>query len=234
MTQRLTRIPGGLLVAIEGIDGAGKTTIATVLAQYCGEHGIACTLSKEPTSLRWGRELRRSASEGRLDLSRELELFELDRGEHVDRSVQPALAESNVVILDRYYWSTAAYQGSRGADPADVIRRNETFAPVPHLTILLDVDAQTGVDRIVRRGDTPNLFESAEPLSRARAIFLDLARAHTDRCVIVDASVSLREMAGVALTQFLASATDRIVESGLSPEEKVAITHLLLGGDALA
>lgn len=67
-------IPGGLLVAVEGIDGAGKTSISALLAQWCGERGLACMISKEPTGLKWGQELRRSAKEGRADLSRELVL----------------------------------------------------------------------------------------------------------------------------------------------------------------
>ena len=110
--------PGGLLVAVEGIDGAGKTSVAALLAQYCGERGIACVLSKEPTSLKWGRELRRSASTGRLTLEDELELFRKDRAMHVAGTIRPAMQQGHVVVVDRYYWSTAAYQGARGADPA--------------------------------------------------------------------------------------------------------------------
>src|SRR4051812_36123605 len=114
-------IPGGLLIAVEGIDGAGKTSVAALLAQYCGERGIACVVSEEPTSLKWGRELRRSAQEGRLTLDAELEFFRKDREMHVAGTIRSALEQGHVVIVDRYYWSTAAYQGARGADPARVI-----------------------------------------------------------------------------------------------------------------
>ncbi|MDB6134193.1 MAG: tmk 1 [Verrucomicrobiales bacterium] len=108
-------------MAVEGIDGAGKTSVSALLAQWCGERGIACTYSKEPTGLKWGQELRRSAKEGRLTMEEELRLFELDRREHISRAIQPALDAGGIVILDRYYWSTAAYQGARGADVAKIM-----------------------------------------------------------------------------------------------------------------
>ena len=76
-------IPGGLLIAVEGIDGAGKTTVAATLAQWCGERGLLCALSKEPTSLEWGRKLRESAATGRLTLEEELDMFHKDREDHV-------------------------------------------------------------------------------------------------------------------------------------------------------
>ncbi len=109
-------IPGGLLIAVEGIDGAGKTTVAAILAQWCGERGFACNFSKEPTSLQYGKILRESAKTGRLSAEEEVELFFKDRQEHVKRSIGPALADNSVVVLDRYYWSTAAYQGARGGE----------------------------------------------------------------------------------------------------------------------
>ena len=164
-------IPNGLLVAIEGIDGAGKTSIATVLAQWCGERGLGCTISKEPTGLKWGTELRKSAHEGRLPIERELELFEMDRRDHVERSIRPSLADGNIVILDRYYWSNAAYQGCRGADWHQIIESNEKFAPKPDLILVLDLEVDAGIERIRSRGDVPNTFEAKAPLRRARQIF---------------------------------------------------------------
>ena len=161
-------IPGGLLIAVEGIDGAGKTTIVTLLAQWCGERGLGCVISKEPTGNKWGMKLRASAREGRLSVEDELELLELDRKDHIVRSIQPALDEGNVMILDRYYWSTAAYQGSRGKDYHDIIRENEAFAPIPDLVILLDLDPDAGLQRIRMRGDKPNHFEDKRSLIHAR------------------------------------------------------------------
>ncbi len=203
-------IPGGLLIAVEGIDGAGKTSVAALLAQYCGERGIACALSKEPTSLKWGRELRRSASTGRLTLEDELALFRKDREMHVAGTIRPALEQRHVVIVDRYYWSTAAYQGARGADPAAIIADHETFAPRPDVFLLLDVPVEQGLERIRRRGDEPNAFEKASALEKARHIFLDLAASSPSHSLMVDASASVRDVSRRCLEKMQALATAKL------------------------
>ncbi len=186
-------VPGGFLVAVEGIDGAGKTTVSALLAQYCGERGLACTYSKEPTSLRFGRQLRESARSGRLGSAEELELFLNDRKDHASRSLRPALEFGAIVILDRYYWSTAAYQGARGIDPAEILAANEAHVPRPDLVVLLDVPPGAGLDRVKVRGDIPNEFEKAQALARAREIFLDLHHAGSaGPSVCIDASQPLR------------------------------------------
>lgn len=205
-------IPGGLLIAVEGIDGAGKTSAAALLAQYCGERGIACVLSKEPTSLKWGRELRHSAQEGRLTLEEELELFRKDREMHVAGTIRPALEQRHVVIVDRYYWSTAAYQGARGADPAMIIAINESFAPRPDVFLLLDVPVDKGLDRIRRRGDEPNDFEKVGALEKARSIFLWLAAQSPGHSLTVDASATAREVSRRCLEKMLSLAKAKLGE----------------------
>lgn len=167
-------LPGGFLAAIEGIDGAGKSTLVPVLADFCARENLPCVTSREPTQGPWGRKLRESATRGRLPLAEELELFRRDRAEHVESVIAPALRAGQVVILDRYYFSTAAYQGARGADPAEVIRENETFAPRPDLLLLLDLDPAAGLGRVRARGDRPDEFEHEQELARARAIFRTL------------------------------------------------------------
>src|SRR6266550_1777 len=113
--------PPGFLLVLEGIDGAGKSTLLHKLAEYCAGRGLAVVVSKEPTDGPWGRKLRESAQSGRLSLEEELELFLKDRAEHVKGLILPALSEGKVVLLDRYYLSTAAYQGARGADPVRIL-----------------------------------------------------------------------------------------------------------------
>ena len=195
-------IPGGLLIAVEGIDGAGKTTVAATLAQWCGERGILCALSKEPTSLEWGRKLRESAATGRLSLTQELDLFHKDREQHATDSISPALEEGAIMILDRYYWSTAAYQGARGANVDDVMQFNEVQFPIPDLVLLLDLPVKTGQTRIKSRGDEPNHFEDITALEKARQIFLDLPTRSQARCQIVDASKPWRDVAKECLRLF--------------------------------
>ena len=220
------------MVAVEGIDGAGKTTIATVIAQWCGERGIACVMSKEPTGLKWGNELRKSAREGRLTLEKELELFELDRRDHAERSIRPALAENNIVVLDRYYWSSAAYQGGRGADYNEIMKRNEEFAPIPDLVIVLNVDVDAGLQRIRMRGDKPNLFESKPALMRAKQIFLQLAEQR-DNARVIDASGHLKDTAPQCLYAFQHAAIAKVTKAGPLHPEMVNLTLAFLGGDQI-
>ena len=166
-------IPGGLLIAVEGIDGAGKTTLAHALTAQFSAAGVPVNVSKEPTRGPWGVVLRESAASGRLNPQEELRLLLLDRRQHVEELIAPALARNEVVILDRYYPSTAAYQGASGLDVNWLLEQN-AFAPVPDVVLLLDVDPVEGLRRIRARGDTPNLFETHAALTACRDIFLSM------------------------------------------------------------
>ena len=196
-------IPGGFLVALEGIDGAGKSSLVPVLAEECRTRELAWTASREPTSGPWGRRLRESAATGRLPLEEELELFRKDRLEHVTEVIRPHLAAGEVVILDRYYFSTAAYQGARGADPQAVIRDNETFAPVPNLILLLDLDPARGLGRVRARGDEPDEFEREQELAEARRIFLSLDYPGLVRLDAAQSPAAVQAQARAALAEAL-------------------------------
>jgi dTMP kinase len=167
-------MPEGLFIVIEGIDGTGKSTQARHLADWFTHQGRNVVLSREPTDGPWGRQLRESASTGRLSPEDELQYFLNDRRQHVDELINPALAAGKVVILDRYYFSTMAYQGARGFDPLEIRRRNEEFAPIPNLLLILDLDVDIAHQRIGVRGDTTNEFEKRENLMRCREVFLSL------------------------------------------------------------
>lgn len=164
----------GLFIVIEGIDGTGKSTQARRLGEWFAREGREVVLSREPTDGPWGKKLRESASTARLSPADELEYFLKDRRQHVEELIKPALAAGKVVILDRYYFSTMAYQGARGFDPQEIRRRNEAFAPVPDLLLILDLDVDAALERIGVRGDTANEFEKRENLERCREIFLSL------------------------------------------------------------
>jgi dTMP kinase len=179
----------GLFIVIEGIDGTGKSTQSKRLADWFRSRGREVVLSREPTDGPWGKKLRESATTGRLSAEEELECFLNDRREHVEMSIKPALAEGKVVILDRYYFSTMAYQGTRGFDPAEIRLRNEAFAPRPDLLLILDLSVESAHGRIGARGDTTNEFEQRDTLSCCREIFLSL-RDEPFACVI-DAEPSL-------------------------------------------
>ncbi|MFP2961849.1 dTMP kinase [Myxococcus sp. 1LA] len=164
----------GVLVAIEGIDGAGKTTQAGRLEAALRSGGHRVVSTKEPTNGPWGRKLRESATSGRMSPAEELGLFIRDRKEHVETLIQPSLDAGMIVIVDRYYFSTAAYQGARGMNPLELLRQNEAFAPKPDLLVLLDVEPQLGIQRIRKRGDKENDFEQETGLREAARIFREL------------------------------------------------------------
>lgn len=167
--------PSGRLIVIEGIDGTGKSTQAKLLASWLESLGHSVKVSREPTDGPWGKRLRDSANCGRLTPEDELEYFLNDRRQHVDETILPAIADGKIVILDRYYFSSMAYQGIRGLDPAMIRKKNEEFAPVPDLLLVLDLDVDTAVTRIGNRGDQANEFEQREALQRCRDLFLQLA-----------------------------------------------------------
>jgi dTMP kinase len=196
----------GLFIVIEGIDGTGKSTQSKRLAEWFRSRGREVVLSREPTDGPWGKKLRESATTGRLSAEEELECFLNDRREHVEMSIKPALAEGKVVILDRYYFSTMAYQGARGFDPAEIRRRNEAFAPQPDLLLILDLSVESAHGRIGARGDTANEFEQRDTLSRCREIFLSL-RDEPFACVI-DAEPSLNEVTADILSVVTAKFPD--------------------------
>lgn len=177
----------GVLIALEGIDGAGKTTQAERLeaALHSGSFNVLRT--KEPTDGKWGRKLRESATTGRLSPDEELELFLKDRLEHVRMRIQPALDAGKIVLVDRYYFSTVAYQGARGLDPAEILKRNEEFAPCPDLLVVLDVAPQLGLQRIRQRGDKANAFEQEANLRMVAGVFLTMDFPYLTR---IDGSAS--------------------------------------------
>lgn len=164
----------GLFIVIEGIDGTGKSTQARRLGDWFISQGREVVLSREPTDGPWGKKVRESAATGRLSPEDELEYFLNDRRQHVEELIAPALAAGKVVILDRYYFSTMAYQGARGFDPHEIRRKNESFAPRPDLLLILDLEVDQAHHRIGTRGDTTNEFEKRENLMRCREIFLSL------------------------------------------------------------
>ncbi|MFM2196798.1 MAG: hypothetical protein RLZZ505_230 [Verrucomicrobiota bacterium] len=182
-----------MFIVIEGIDGTGKSTQARRLADHFTALGRKVTLSREPTDGPWGTLLRNSAETGRLSPEEELDAFLKDRRQHVTEKIVPALAAGHVVILDRYYFSNMAYQGTRGFDPLKIRADNETFAPVPDHLLILDLDVETALRRIGTRGDIANEFEQRANLERCREIFLTLKDEPFAR--LIDANRSADEVA---------------------------------------
>jgi len=165
----------GLLIVLEGIDGSGKTTQARSLVRRLRRRGRPAVLFREPSRGKWGREIKRLAARaGSLTPEEELALFLKDRRENVGRNLRPALDRGRVVVLDRYYFSTIAYQGAKGLDTGRIRRLNEAFAVRPDLVIVLDIEAGAGLARIAGRRTRDELFEREDYLVRVARIFRGL------------------------------------------------------------
>ncbi len=163
----------GKLIVFEGIDGAGKSTQLSRAAEWLQQQGWETIKLREPTDSPPGRQLRDSALQGRLSALEECALFIADRRWNVKHHLQPALNQGKIVLQDRYYFSTIAYQSARGLDPAMIRQQNEAFAPPPELLLLFDLDPQIALQRIEqKRGEQPNLFEQLDYLRRVREVFL--------------------------------------------------------------
>ena len=118
-------------------------------------------------------KIRKILAEGRGDVTPEEELswFIKDRREDVEKNIQPALDAGQIVLMDRYYYSTAAYQGALGFDPIKIIQDNEAFAPKPDLVFLFTTSAETCLQRIGEREEQTS-FERADYLAKVQNIFL--------------------------------------------------------------
>jgi dTMP kinase len=202
-------IPGGLLVVFEGIDGAGKSTQIERLVALARERGHECVASREPTYGPYGRQLRESARSGRLAVEDEHRLLLLDRRQHVDELIAPALGRGAVVVLDRYYFSSVAYQSGGALSAEQILADNRAFAPTPDLLLLLDLPVEIGLARIGARDAKPDAFESLATLTRCREVFLGFATLPYAR--LIDATQSVDAMAADVAAAF-ALAVDRKFE----------------------
>ncbi|MFE3944537.1 dTMP kinase [Streptomyces sp. NPDC059118] len=182
----------GFFIALEGGDGAGKSTQVEALAEWIRAKGHEVVVTREPGATPVGKRLRSillDVSSAGLSNRAEALLYAADRAEHVDSVVRPALERGAIVISDRYIDSSVAYQGAgRDLSPTEIARisRWATSGLVPHLTVLLDVDPETARERFT---EAPDRLESEPPEfhARVRSGFLTLAAADPTRYLIVDA-----------------------------------------------
>ncbi|UNO43944.1 dTMP kinase [Streptomyces sp. MST-110588] len=184
--------PTGFFIALDGGDGAGKSTQVQALAEWIRGKGHEVVVTREPGATAIGKRLRSIIldvkTSGLSDRAEAL-LFAADRAEHVNSVIRPALERGAVVITDRYIDSSVAYQGAgRNLAPTEIARisRWATEGLVPHLTVLLDVSPQTARERFT---EAPDRMESepAEFHQRVRTGFLTLAAADPARYLVVDA-----------------------------------------------
>jgi len=181
-------MPRAPFVTFEGVEGAGKTTLAQHLADWLWAQGVPVRLTREPGGSALGAQLRPILLNEPLDAWTELFLFLADRRQHTLQVILPALAQGTWVLCDRYADSTLVYQGyGRGLDIA-LIRRLNAIA-TSDLTVLIDLP----VEDALARANAPNRFETETQAfhTRIREGYLELARAEPHRYLVLDGRLPL-------------------------------------------
>jgi dTMP kinase len=191
-----------MFITLEGIEGSGKSTQIRTIAQWLEAAGRDCLTTREPGGTPIGGQIRSvllHPDNHALAPTAELLLYVADRVQHLETVVRPALAAGKVVVCDRYFDATLVYQGyARGLD-RQMIRQLHQLACnglTPDLTLLLDLDPETGLDRAWRRIHA-DASHSGIPFRKGTTGFpstregryLDLARLEPQRFAIIDAAV---------------------------------------------
>jgi dTMP kinase len=190
---------GAAFITLEGIEGAGKSTVAQLVHRWLTSQGIASELTREPGGTPLAeriRELVLAPDKEQIAPTAETLLMFAARRIHLDNRIRPALASGTWVVCDRFTDATRAYQGGgRGVDAALI----ETLAASVHgdlwpdCTLLLDIPVPLGFERLRGRGATPDRFEAerAPFFERVREAYLEVARREPARVRRIDASGTL-------------------------------------------
>jgi dTMP kinase len=211
----------GCFVALEGGEGAGKSTQARRLSEWLRAEGYDVLLTHEPGDTAVGQKLRQivlDPATGDISSRTEALLYAADKAEHVDAVVVPALARGAVVITDRYVDSTLAYQGAgRSLVDRDVERvaRWATADLRPNLTVVLDLPPQQGLTRFEERDRIE--AESVEFHERVRDMFLQLASGQPEHYLVVDARKPV-DVIAAEIRARVEPLLDSAVRVGLTPE----------------
>ena len=205
-----THLHGGKFITIEGLDGCGKSTQAEKLAAVLREQGFQVLVTREPGGTATGEKIRHlllDTSTAGLSPFAELALMFASRAQHIEEVIQPALAQGQVVLCDRFTDSTEAYQGGGrklGSEPVLALHHILCGDLKPELTILMDSEVAASVERARRRnqrrdptgrGENENRFEqeSRAFFGRVRNTYLAIAAREPGRVAVVDARGSAEE-----------------------------------------
>ena len=197
--------PNGFIV-LEGVNGAGKTTLQKALERHCRSKGREVVTTREPGGTPFGKQIRSlllEEQEYKLTHKSELYLFAADRAHHVETLIRPALESNCIVLCDRYFYSTLAFQGyGRGIDLKLISDLNEQAVShlFPDLVILLDLDPEDGLER--NRGDAEQDSFEQEQIDfhkRIRDGFLKIAKTRKEPFFIIDAKLPAEAVAEEAI-----------------------------------
>jgi len=184
----------GRLITIEGIDGAGKSTLAAGLVDVLRERGLEVTLLREPGGVRTAERIRELVHDPGATIGARAEalLYAAARAQLVDEALQPLLGQGRLVLLDRFVDSSLAYQGAGRDLGIDHVRDVNAFATgglAPDRTLLLRLDPALGRARSTQRGAPPDRLERQPDdfFARIAAAYDELARSEPDRIRVIEA-----------------------------------------------
>ena len=193
----------GRFISFEGIDGSGKSTQARRLATHLQGQGHDVVLTREPGGSPGAEDIRALVLEGEPDRwspETELLLFTAARRDHLERTILPAIEAGKTVICDRFADSTRMYQGLRRDGLRALVDQlhDLMIGREPDLTVLIDMDPETGLERALSRNGGEERFESFgnDLQARMRTGFLDLAAEFPDRFITIDGGRDMEEVAG--------------------------------------
>jgi dTMP kinase len=199
LTDAVQKEYNGFLFVLEGIDGSGKTCASKELVKRLQSDGYDVVYLREPTKeSQWGKEIGERSPSGELTPEEELELYTKDREWHIANRIKPALEEGKVVLMDRYFFASGAYQST----VLDLhwreilqINREELSAPEPDIVFILDVSAEIGLERATGRTGIANLqFERLDRLVKVRKNYLEMIENDFATFELIDAKHPLNEV----------------------------------------
>ena len=192
----------GYFISFEGIDGSGKSTQIKYLAQFLENLGFAVVITREPGGSIGGEQIRNLLLQGETDrwsAETEILLFTASRRDHLERIILPALDSGKIVICDRFTDSTRMYQGMRGPSLRNLVELlNETVIKCdPDLTIIIDINPETGLMRAKSRKTVEERFEDfgVDLQMKMRKGFIELAKEFSNRIEVVNGQQSVDKLA---------------------------------------
>lgn len=187
-----------LFIVIDGMDGSGKGEQIKKLSEYLISKGYNVLKTFEPTNGKYGKKIREMLKEHKdpmSDADEMLDLYCKDREDHLKNLIEPFLKEGDnkVVISDRYYHSTIAFQSAQGVPIQKIIEMNKDFRK-PDLMLILDLEPDVSLQRIGKRGNGKEKFEQKQFMIKLRMNFLSLPKTLDENIKVIDASKTIGEV----------------------------------------
>ena len=191
----------GIFITIEGVEGVGKSTNIEFIKQYLGNLNIDYLVTREPGGTLLAENIRdlllSIGDDSPVELCELLLIFSA-RAQHIEKVIEPALKGGTWVICDRFTDATYAYQGGGRGMNAKLISELETMVQGslrPDLTIILDLDPETGLSRARNRGELDRFEkEHVDFFMKVREVYLQIATNHPERCAVINAGNELDEV----------------------------------------